>query len=123
MVDAQARACAVAGAGLRATPMLSRWDSTFETKIGGFARLTCRKFGGDLPDIAETFFAFAVKAWAFEPPPNDVIWSLQQSKRGALAARQRRAAVGAYARHLRERSRFPLSLSPFRPPPSWTTDK
>ena len=75
------------------------------------------------PDIAETFFAFAVKAWAFEPPPNDVIWSLQQSKRGALAARQRRAAVGAYARHLRERSRFPLSLSPFRPPPSWTTDK
>ena len=49
LVDAQARACAVAGAGLRATPMLSRWDSTFETKIGGFARPTCRKFGGDLP--------------------------------------------------------------------------
>ena len=76
------------------------------------------------PDIAETFFAFAVKAWAFEPPPNDVIWSLQQSKRGALAARQRRAAVGASAWHLRERSRFSSSLSPFRPPlSSWTTDK
>ena len=75
------------------------------------------------PDIADTFFAFAVKAGAFEPPPNDVIWSLQQSKRGALAARQRRAAVGAYARHLRERSRCPVSLSPFRPPPSCTTDK
>ena len=63
------------------------------------------------PDIAETFFAFAVKAWAFEPPRNDVIWSPQLSKRGALAARQRRAAVGASARHLRSRSRFPLSLS------------
>ena len=25
------------------------------------------------PDIAETCFAFAVKAWAFEPPPNDVL--------------------------------------------------
>ena len=63
------------------------------------------------PDIAETFFAFAVKAWAFEPPRNDVIWSPQLSKRGALAARQRRAAVGASAQHLRSRSRFPLSLS------------
>ena len=61
-------------------------------------------------DIAETFFAFAVKAWAFEPPRNDVIWSPQQSKRGALAARQRRAAVGAFARHLRSRSRFPNGL-------------
>lgn len=49
LVDAQARACAVAGAGLRATPRFSGCCPGFETKIGGFARPTCRKFGGDLP--------------------------------------------------------------------------
>ena len=48
LVDAQARACAVAGAGLRATPMFSGCCPGFERKIGGFARPTCRKFGGDL---------------------------------------------------------------------------
>ena len=49
LVDAQARACAVAGAGLRATPIFSGCCPGFKTKIGGFARPTCRKFGGDLP--------------------------------------------------------------------------
>ena len=44
LVDAQARACAVAGAGLGATPMSSGCCPGFETKIGGFARPTCRKF-------------------------------------------------------------------------------
>ena len=79
---------------MRATPRFSGCCPGFKTKSVGLPARHVESLAVTSPDIAETFFAFAVKAWAFEPPPNDVIWSLQQSKRGALAARQRRAAVG-----------------------------
>lgn len=120
LVDAQARACAVAGAGLRATPRFSGCCPGFKRKIGGFARPTCRKFGGDLPRHRRDVLRLRCEGMGLRATSErrDLVPAAEQ------AGGARRAATVSGGRGVRTASAGAIAISfvPLPLPPSAVVD-